>query len=299
MILILLAFAALASVPLFGGDLRRFAQVQLRWLWLAPAALAVQVLIFNVLPGGSHTAHALVHLGTYALLGLFIWGNRRLPGAWLLALGCASNLAAILANAGVMPQAVAAHKLSGVFTRRGFDNSAIVSHPRLLWLGDVIPVPAPFGLANVMSVGDCLLIVGLVVVLHSVSGSFRHRAAAAAPAPAAMLALPAPAVNPAYVDAVLAGALSTVHAALHLWRSGASAASIDGRRALAAFTTCRRAADRLPSADERVRRAQRALAWTAVQFGDWQAARAIGRDREQTLLAATGALGPANDPAAA
>jgi hypothetical protein len=171
MILIVLAALAVASVPLLGGDLRRFAQLELKWLWLAPIALAVQVLILNIVPGGSHTVHAVVHVGTYALLGAFIWANRRLSGARLLAAGCASNLIAILSNRGVMPQAAAAHRISGVFVRRGFDNSAVLAHPHLLFLGDIIPVPAPFGLANVLSVGDCLLFVGLVVALHSVSGS--------------------------------------------------------------------------------------------------------------------------------
>jgi hypothetical protein len=177
MILIVLAALALASVPLLGGDLRRFAHLELRWLWLAPLALAVQVLILNVLPGGSHAVHALVHVATYALLGAFIWVNRRLAGAPLLALGCASNLVAILGNGGVMPQAAAAHRLSGVAVRNGFNNSAVLAHPHLLFLGDIIPAPAPFGLSNVLSIGDCLLFAGLVVALHTVSGSRIARSA--------------------------------------------------------------------------------------------------------------------------
>lgn len=298
MILVALALAALVSVPLCGGDLRRFAQVQLRFLWLAPAALVVQIVIFNIIPGGSHTAHAAIQIATYVLLGLFIVANRRLPGVPLLALGCACNMIAIISNGGVMPQAVAAHRISGVFVRRGFDNSAVVAHPHLLWLGDIIPVPAPLGLANVMSVGDCLLVIGLIVTLHRVSGSFSRPRGATATPPPGQLALAAgpPATNPVYVDAVLAAALSAAHSALHLWRSGESATSESGRRALAAFATCRRAAEGLPSGDERVRGAQRAIAWISVQFHDWQAARTIGTDREQVLLAATRVL--SSEPAA-
>jgi hypothetical protein len=171
MILIVLAALALASVPLLGGDLRRFAAYELRWLWLAPVALVAQVLILNVLPEGNHALHAAIHVGSYAMLGAFICANRRLPGARLLALGFVSNLAAILGNGGVMPQAVVAHRISGVVGRHGFNNSTVLAHPHLLWLGDIIPVPAPFGLSNVLSVGDCLLFAGLVVALHAISGS--------------------------------------------------------------------------------------------------------------------------------
>ncbi|MGO9821811.1 MAG: DUF5317 family protein [Solirubrobacteraceae bacterium] len=42
-----------------------------------------------------------------------------------------------------------------------------MSHPHLLWLGDVIPVPGP--LPNVLSVGDLIVFAGLIVLLQRIS----------------------------------------------------------------------------------------------------------------------------------
>jgi hypothetical protein len=41
-----------------------------------------------------------------------------------------------------------------------------VADPHLLWLGDVLPVPLPLGLSNVLSVGDLVLYAGALVLLH-------------------------------------------------------------------------------------------------------------------------------------
>jgi hypothetical protein len=163
-ILLVLAALCLASVPLSGGRLGRLAELRLRWLWLAPAALAAQVVIVTIAPGGNATAHALVHVGTYAAVAAFLWRNRELAGIGVIALGAALNTTAIVANRGVMPAAVAAQRLAGLTEGSGFHNSAAVARPHLLWLGDIIPVPGP--LPNVLSVGDCVIFAGMLVLLH-------------------------------------------------------------------------------------------------------------------------------------
>ena len=144
MILLLLAAACLISVPITGGRLRRLADVQVRYTWVALLALGLQVLIITVAPVGNHALHVAIHLGTYGLGGLFLWANRRLPGLPLLATGAIANALAIAANAGVMPASLAAQRAAGLATGTGFQNSAHLAHPHLLWLGDIIPIrPRP------------------------------------------------------------------------------------------------------------------------------------------------------------
>lgn len=167
MILILLAALCVIAVPLTGGSLARLSDLQLRYLWLAPLALALQVLIVTVAPGGNKTLHDAVHLVTYALAGIFLWANRRIAGAKLLGAGALLNTLAILVNGGVMPESASARKLAGLSATGGFQNSAAVAHPHLLFLGDIIPVPAPFSLNNVMSIGDVLIFAGMVVLLRT------------------------------------------------------------------------------------------------------------------------------------
>jgi hypothetical protein len=165
MVLIVLAAACILSVPLTGGRLGRLAALRLRCLWLAPVALALQVLIVNIVPSGNHAVHVAVHIGTYGLLVLFLWINRAIVGTRTIAVGTLSNTAAILSNGGVMPASIRAQRLAGLYEGGGFHNSAAVAHPHLLWLGDIIPVPGP--LPNVLSVGDLIIFAGMLVLLHT------------------------------------------------------------------------------------------------------------------------------------
>lgn len=167
MILIVIAVLCMLTVPLTGGSLSRLASLKLRWIWLAPAALGLQVLIITIAPGGNVTLHALVHIGTYVLIGLFLWMNRKITGAPVIGLGAAANTTAIVANGGVMPASAAAQRLAGLTQGAGFHNSAALLHPHLLWLGDIIPVPGP--LPNVLSPGDCLIFIGMLLLLHRVA----------------------------------------------------------------------------------------------------------------------------------
>lgn len=165
MILIVLAALCMITVPLTGGSLSRLADLRLRWLWIAPVALGLQVVIVTIAPGGNMTLHALIHIGTYLLIALFLWLNRNIAGVSVIGLGVLENTTAILANGGVMPASISAQRLAGLAEGgRGFHNSAALLHPHLLWLGDIIPVPGP--LPNVLSPGDCLIFAGMLLLLH-------------------------------------------------------------------------------------------------------------------------------------
>lgn len=186
MILIVLAGLCLLSVPLRGRDLRRLADLRLHGLWIPVLALALQVAITTIAPNGSHSLHTAIHLVTYALIAVFMWLNRGLPGLPVVALGAGSNALAIVLNGGVMPASAAAQRIAGLRLGAGFHNSVALAHPALLWLGDIIPWPGP--LPNVLSVGDCLVYAGTLVLLHC---------ACARPAgpPVSAAAVPAPGVS--------------------------------------------------------------------------------------------------------
>ena len=164
MILIVLAGLCLLTVPLSGGDLRRLGGLRLRGIWLGPLAVVLQTALVTIAPGGSHTVHSAIHILTYALIAVFLWINRRVVGTPIIAVGAFLNGLAITVNGGVMPTAATADRVAGLSTGQGFHNSAVLAHPHLLWLGDIIPVPWP--LPNVLSVGDVIIFAGLLVLLH-------------------------------------------------------------------------------------------------------------------------------------
>jgi len=188
MFLLAILVLAIVAVPCTGGRLLALAEVRVRRLWLIGLALGAQIAIITIWPGGSHGWHVATHLATYALAGSFLWSNRRLAGAWLVALGFAANVIVIVANGGVMPASAHAQEIAGIEQRDGaFENSAVVSDARLSFLGDVFAIPDPVPLANVFSVGDMLLGMGAGVFVIS---SCRRRTA-----------MPAPQVMPPGVDA--------------------------------------------------------------------------------------------------
>lgn len=170
MILVLIAGLCLASVPLTGGSLRRLGELHFRLAWMAPVALYLQVLVLTIAPDGQRALHVAIHIASYVLIAVVLCANLRLPGMKLIGLGAGANMLAIGLNGGVMPAAATAVRIAHLSRHGGFQNSTPVVHPTLLWLGDVIPVPGP--LPNVLSVGDCLIFVGMLVFLHRTCG--RH-----------------------------------------------------------------------------------------------------------------------------
>ena len=166
MILIIFALLCLASVPLSGGRISRLASIRVRGTWVPMVALAVQVLITTIAPDGNPELHRLVHMATYGLIGLFLWLNRKLPGVPVIGLGAFLNALVITVNGGQIAASEKAERLAGLHHAGGFENSAPLAHPHLLWFGDVIPWPGPF--PNVLSIGDCLIYVGTLILLHRV-----------------------------------------------------------------------------------------------------------------------------------
>jgi hypothetical protein len=170
MILGLVFLVCLATVPLARGRLTALADLKLRRPWLALAGIGSQVVIISLLPSGLGGLHEAIHMLSYALLGAFAWSNRRIPGVPVIMLGGLLNFIAIVANDGVMPAApeLARHVANG---SEGFVNSGAMENPHLLFLGDIFATPSSWPLYNVYSVGDLVIVTGVLVLLHGVCRS--------------------------------------------------------------------------------------------------------------------------------
>jgi hypothetical protein len=173
----------LLTVPAAGGRLSALEEVRLRWVWLVALAFAIQVLIVTVVPEGDETLHRVVHVMTYALAGACIVRNlRELRFMWVIALGGLLNFIAIAANGGVMPASRGALATAGLEVQSGsFANSDFVESAHVWFLGDVFAIPAGWPGANVFSVGDALMLLGALLVLHAATGSRLFAARRTAP----------------------------------------------------------------------------------------------------------------------
>jgi hypothetical protein len=178
MLLVILALACVATVPLAGGNLTRLRDLDLRRTWAVLTAITIQLSITTIFPNGDQTLYSALHLLSYGMAALFLISNRTFPGLWILTVGGALNLIVISANHGVMPASATATATAGIPTAKdGFANSAVLPHPRLSTFGDVIGIPGPWPLGNTLSVGDLLIFAGLLVLLHRACRQPRRSAA--------------------------------------------------------------------------------------------------------------------------
>jgi Family of unknown function (DUF5317) len=168
MLIGLVLLVALLTVPLTGGTFARLAEVRFAATPAIVTAIAIQVAVVSVVPGGAPAVHDALHVISYAFAGWFVVANRGIAGVLPVALGGALNLLAIAANGGVMPASRSALHAAGLpADTAAFANSAALAHPRLAWLGDVFATPGHLFFSNVFSVGDVVLALGAFVLLHN------------------------------------------------------------------------------------------------------------------------------------
>lgn len=173
MFLLVLLAAGVLAVPVLGGRLIDLLSIRFRGVWLLQSAVLTQIAIIYVLHGsGSAATQRAVHLGTYAVAGLFVFLNRDIAGMKSLAMGGAANLAAIVTNGGVMPTLPSAATLAGFsHASDGFQNSAVTAGSPLWFLGDVFAIPAGIPMANVFSVGDILLLAAALLMVWTTTNT--------------------------------------------------------------------------------------------------------------------------------
>jgi hypothetical protein len=163
---------------LLGGRLEHLSRVRFRWAPLALLGLAVQIALFSdpLSDVGADAGPPVYVASTVAVL-VAVLRNLDIPGLAIIAIGASSNLAAILANGGYMPadpEAVAA--VGGIAP--GYSNSSIVAEPALEPLTDIFATPTWLPFANVFSIGDVLIAVGVAVTIAIGMRGGRVRAAA-------------------------------------------------------------------------------------------------------------------------
>lgn len=150
---------------LLGGRMDRLAAVRFRWAPLALLGLAVQVALFSdPLAEAVSEAGPPIYVASTALVLVAVLRNLGIPGVAIVALGAASNLVAILANGGYMPaDAGALAAIGGI--EPGYSNSSTLANPALAPLTDIFAIPTWVPFANVFSVGDLLIGIGVAATI--------------------------------------------------------------------------------------------------------------------------------------
>ncbi|MBA3875912.1 MAG: hypothetical protein C0498_03080 [Anaerolinea sp.] len=151
---------------LLGGRLEGLLQLHFRWAALAVGGLLVQVVLFT--PFGDRVAGGLgpaIYVASTAAVFLAVVRNLRMPGMVIVAVGALSNLVAISANGGAMPADPGALTRAGFAGPGEYTNSVVLAEPVFQPLTDIYALPAGVPMANVFSIGDVLIGVGVATAI--------------------------------------------------------------------------------------------------------------------------------------
>jgi hypothetical protein len=156
----------LALGTLLGGRTGGLAAIQVRWAPAVIIGLLVQVVLFTdaVAERVGDLGPAL-YVGSTLLVLAAVVRNWNIRGMPLVIAGAACNVAAIVANGGYMPADPGALEALGKVAPTIYSNSSVVPQAALWPLTDIFALPRWLPLANIFSVGDLLIGVGIATVI--------------------------------------------------------------------------------------------------------------------------------------
>lgn len=160
-----------------GGRLSRLASLEIRLWWLALAGLIVQILLFSPAFADIGAIGPVVYVASSVAVLIAVIANWHLPGVVLILLGGVANQIAIISNGGYMPTTTEAMQVAGLAPTAGYSNSAELAEPAFAWLTDVYALPAGMPFANVFSLGDVLIGLGIAWLALRTMRADRPRAA--------------------------------------------------------------------------------------------------------------------------
>jgi len=152
-----------------GGRPGGLARIEFRWAPAILAGLLTQVVLFtDAVAERVGDLGPAIYVASTLLVVAAVLRNVRITGMPVVAVGAASNVAAIVANGGFMPASRDALAALGASAPSIYSNSSVAPDPALWPLTDVFALPPWLPMANVFSIGDVLIGLGvaLVIVIH-------------------------------------------------------------------------------------------------------------------------------------
>lgn len=151
---------------LLGGRTDGLLHLRFRWAALAVGGLLVQVVLFT--PFGDRLSGDVgpaIYIASTAAVFVAVLRNLRMAGMAIVTAGALSNLIAITSNGGAMPADPAALAAAGFSGPGDHTNSVVLAEPAFRPLTDIFALPAWLPMANVFSVGDVLIGLGVGIAI--------------------------------------------------------------------------------------------------------------------------------------
>lgn len=145
-----------------GGRIAGLASLRIRWSAAIAIGLAAQVILFTeAVSQRVGDLGPVLYVGSTLLVFAALVRNWAILGIPIVVAGALCNLAAVVANGGYMPASRAALDASGKAAPVVYSNSSLIADPALWPLTDIFALPSWLPMANVFSVGDVMIGVGI------------------------------------------------------------------------------------------------------------------------------------------
>ncbi|WP_066074852.1 DUF5317 domain-containing protein [Neobacillus soli] len=151
------------------GNLRALAKLKLKWGWIFPLLLVVELVVFMLQNDSEFLAQVsgYIYIAVYVLGLLFLFMNRKNPGFILILIGVFLNFLVMVINGGRMPVSVEAAAVLDPGYVEVLKDSLYAKHTMLTasthlgFLGDVIPISNPYPRTQIISIGDIIMNIGI------------------------------------------------------------------------------------------------------------------------------------------
>lgn len=159
-----------------GGSLIRFADIQFKMGWVFPLLLLFQFFIFyfqNKIHWIGEISH-FTFLAVYIIGLIFLWLNRHHSHFKFIFFGVLLNFIVMALNGGRMPVSYEAALLLDPYYLETTQNSLYAKHAIMTdktlfsFLGDIIPLKAPYPREQIISVGDVIMNIGAFLSIQSI-----------------------------------------------------------------------------------------------------------------------------------
>ncbi|MDM5330249.1 DUF5317 domain-containing protein [Neobacillus sp. CF12] len=156
------------------GNLRAFSQLNLKWGWVFPLLLVVQLAVFTFQNDSEFLGQlsGSIYIVIYIIGLIFLFLNRRNAGFILIFIGVFLNFIVMVLNGGRMPVSVEAAAVLDPGYIQALKESLYAKHTMLTsttqlgFLGDVIPISAPYPRTQIISIGDIIMNIGIFVFIQ-------------------------------------------------------------------------------------------------------------------------------------
>jgi hypothetical protein len=165
-----------------GGSLKGLAYMKLKGGWLFPLLLGIEICIFLL----QNKWSVIASLSNYLFIAIyivglsFLWLNRHNQGFMIIFIGVLLNFIVMALNGGRMPVSIEAGRFLGpeyieALKAGTYGKHIAINNSTLLpFLGDIIPLSAPYPREQVISIGDVVMNVGAFIFIQHLMMDYKN-----------------------------------------------------------------------------------------------------------------------------